>query len=104
MDSKNMIIAVLSVTAVMLLCTLVLVHNDWSGQDSSLAWAYTTDRGGDYILATGAVSSNVDTNTGAPLYALDGSNDKLNVYQYDPKGKRIVLYDSLNLRDYFDRP
>ena len=104
MDSKNMIIAVLSVTAVMLLCTLVLVHNDWSGQDSSLAWADTTDLGGDYILATGAVSSTISTNIGAPVYALNGSNDKLNVYHYDPKNKRIVLYDSLNLRDYFDRP
>ncbi len=96
MDSKNMIIAVLSVTAVVLLCTLVLVHNDWTGRDASLAWADTVDRGGDYILVTGAFGDNDEA-----LYALDGSNDRLNVYQYDPNKRGIVLYDSLDLRDYF---
>ncbi len=99
MDSKNMIIAVLSVTAVVLLCTLVLVHNDWTGRDASLAWADTTDRGGDYILATGSTRTN-----NQPLYALDASNDKLNVYQYDLKKQRLVLYDSLDLRTYFVSP
>ena len=99
MDSKNMIIAVLSVTAVVLLCTLVLLHGAWRGRDASLVWANTTDRGGDYILATAALSGNSD-----PLYALDASNDKLNVYQYDQKQKRLVLYDSLDLRDYFVSP
>ncbi len=96
MDSKNMIIAVLSVTAVVLLCTLVLLHGDWRGRDASLVWADTTDRGGDYILATGAFSGNNE-----PLYALDGSNDRLNVYQYDPNKKGIVLYHSVDLRNYF---
>ena len=99
MDSKNMIIAVLSVTAVVLLCTLVLVHNDWTGRAASLVWADTTDRGGDYILATGSTGTNNE-----PLYALDGSSGKLNVYQYEPDKKRIVLYDSLDLRDYFVSP
>ena len=75
---------------------LILVHNDWTGRDASLAWADTTDRGGDYILATGSTRTNNE-----PLYALDGSRDKLNVYQYDTKRKRIVLYDSLDLGDYF---
>ena len=96
MDSKNMIIAVLSVTAVVLLCTLVLVHGDWRARDASLVWADTVDRGGDYIMATGAFS---DTNEA--LYALDGSNDRLNVYQYDPNERGIVLYDSVDLRNYF---
>ena len=96
MDSKNMIIAVLSVTAVVLLCTLVLVHNDWTGRDASLVWADTVDRGGDYILVTGAFSGNDEA-----LYALDGSSDKLNVYQYEQKRKGLVLYDSLDLNDYF---
>ncbi len=96
MDSKNMIIAVLSVTAVVLLCTLVLVHSAWRQPGASMAWANTVDRGGDYILATGASSGNNE-----PLYALDGFNDRLNVYQYDPGKKRIILYDSLDLRNYF---
>ncbi len=96
MDSKNMIIAVLSVTAVVLLCTLVLLHGDWRGRDVSLAWADTVDRGGDYILATGAFSISNEA-----LYALDGSNDRLNVYQYDPNERGIVLYDSVDLNNYF---
>ena len=41
MDSKNIIIAVLSVTAVVLFCTLVLVHTS----ERSIAWADTVDRG-----------------------------------------------------------
>ncbi len=96
MDSKNMIIAVLSVTAVVLLCTLVLVHRAWLQPGASLVWADTVDRGGDYILVTGAFSDNNEA-----LYALDGSNDRLNVYQYDPNRKGIVLYDSVDLNNYF---
>ena len=96
MDSKNMIIGVLSVTAVVLLCTLVLVHNAWQGPSTSLAWADTVDRGGDYILATGAFSDSNEA-----LYALDGSTDRLNVYQYDQNRKGMVLYDSVDLGRYF---
>ncbi len=96
MDSKNMIIAILSVTAVVLLCTLVLLHGDWRGRDASLVWADTVDRGGDYVLVTGAFSGSYEA-----LYALDGFNDRLNVYQYDPNEKRIVLYHSVDLRNYF---
>ena len=96
MDSKNMIIAVLSVTAVVLLCTVVLLNGSWRSLDTSLVWADTVDRGGDYILVTGAFSDNNEA-----LYALDGSNDRLNVYQYDPNEKGIVLYHSVDLRNYF---
>ena len=66
MDSKNMIIAVLSITAVALFCTLVLMHNS----TGSIAWADTVDRGGDYVLVTGAFSENNEA-----LYAIDGAND-----------------------------
>lgn len=94
MNNKNMTIAVLSVTAVALLCTLALMHT-WSGS-TSVAWADTVDRGGDYVLITGAFS-----NTDEALYVIDGLNDQLNVYQYDQNRNRIVLYDQANLQDYF---
>ena len=96
MDSKNMIIAVLSVTAVVLLCTLALVHTQWQQSRPSLAWADTVDRGGDYILTTGAFS---DANEA--LYALDGASDRLNVYTYDLNRKRILLYDRVELTNNF---
>ena len=96
MDSKNMIIAVLSVTAVVLLCTLALVHTQWQQSRPSLAWADTVDRGGDYILSTGAFSEQDEA-----LYALDGAGDRLNVYQYDQNRKRILLYDRVDLTKYF---
>ncbi len=96
MDSKNMIIAVLSVTAVVLLCTLVLVHSQWQELRPSVAWADTVDRGGDYILATGAYS---DANEA--LYVLDGAKDRLNVYQYDPNRKELVWYSKVDLSRYF---
>lgn len=97
MDSKNMIIGVLTVTAVVLLCTLVLVHSAWRMPGASLAWADSVDRGGDYILATGAF-----TDLDEALYALDGSRDRLNVYQYAQNRKAMVLYDSVDLARYFD--
>ena len=92
MDSKNMIIAVLSVTAVALFCTLVLMHSS----NNSMAWADTVDRGGDYVLVTGAFSDNDEA-----LYAIDGLNDQLNVYQYDQNRNRIVLFDQKDLQTYF---
>ena len=96
MDNRNMIIAVLSVTAVVLLCTLALVHTQWQQLQPSVAWADTVDRGGDYILTTGAFSEQDEA-----LYALDGARDRLNVYQYDHNQKRILLYNSVNLAQYF---
>ena len=92
MDSKNMTIAVLSVTAVALFCTLVLMYSS----TGSVAWADTVDRGGDYVLATGAFSDSNEA-----LYAIDGLNDRLNVYQYDQNRNRIVLFDQANLQTYF---
>lgn len=92
MDSKNMAIAALSVTAVALLCTLVLVHTS----DRSIAWADTVDRGGDYVLVTGGFSG-----TDEALYVVDGLNDRLNVYQYDQNRNRILLFDRKDLETYF---
>ena len=92
MDSKNMTIAVLSVTAVALFCTLVLMYSS----TGSVAWADTVDRGGDYVLVTGAFSD-----TDEALYVIDGLNDRLNVYQYDQNRNRILLFDQENLQNYF---
>ena len=92
MDSKNMIIAVLSVTAVALFCTLVLMCSS----TGSVAWADTVDRGGDYVLVTGGFSDNDEA-----LYAIDGLNDQLNVYQYDQNRERILLFDQKDLQTYF---
>ena len=92
MDSKNMIIAVLSVTAVALFCTLILMHSS----NNSMAWADTVDRGGDYVLVTGAFS-----NTDEALYVVDGLNDRLNVYQYDNNRNSILLFDQKDLQTYF---
>jgi len=92
MDNKNMVMAVLTVTAVALFCTLVLMHN--SG--GSVAWADTVDRGGDYVLVTGAFS-----NTDEALYVIDGINERLNVYQFDTDSRRILLFDQQDLKTYF---
>ena len=92
MNSKNMTIAVLTVTAVALFCTLVLMHSS----TGSVAWADTVDRGGDYVLVTGGFS-----NTDEALYVIDGLNDRLNVYQYDKNRNRIQLFDQANLQNYF---
>jgi hypothetical protein len=54
------------------------------------------DRGGDYVLVTGAFSDNDEA-----LYAIDGLNDQLNVYQYDQNRERILLFDQKDLQTYF---
>ena len=92
MDSKNVIIAVLCITAIVFFCTLVLVHTS----ENSIAWADTVDRGGDYVLVTGAFS---DANEA--LYVVDGFNDQLYVYQYDQNRNSIRLFDQKDLRTYF---
>ena len=92
MDSKNMIITVLSVTAVALFCTLVLMNSS----NNSIAWADTVDRGGDYVLITGGFSDNDEA-----LYVVDGLQDRLNVYQYDNNRNSIRLFDQKDLRTYF---
>ena len=96
MDSKNMIIAVLSVTAVVLLCTLVLVHSTWRQPAASVAWADSVDRGGDYVLATGAYTDRDEV-----VYTLDGNAGRLIAYQYDQNSKGMVLYDSVDLTRFF---
>lgn len=95
MNKKNTAIAVLSVTSVMLFCTLVLVNYP-SASRESIAWADTVDRGGDYVLATGSFSG-----TNEALYVLDGSVDRLSVYKYDKKRRAVVLYDEQDLREFF---
>jgi len=92
MNNKNMAIAVLSVTAVALFCTLVLMYSS----SGSVVWADTVDRGGDYVLVTGAFSD-----TDEALYVIDGLNERLNVYQYDKNLDRIVQFDQQDLKTYF---
>ena len=96
MDSKNIIIGALSVTALVLLCTVLLLQSSYRLPGPSMAWADTVDRGGDYVLATGSFSK-----TNEALYVLDGAAERLNVYHYDKKRNRIITFDSANLQDYF---
>lgn len=97
MDSKNIAIAVLTIIAVMLSCTLLLVRSPQPARQS-VAWADTVDRGGDYVLATGSFSDSDEA-----LYVLDGALDTLDVYHYDQNRRDLVRYHGINLQDFFGR-
>ena len=97
MDSKNVAITVLTISAVMLFCTLLIVGRPMP-QPQNITWADSVDRGGDYVLATGSFS---DANEA--LYVLDGVLDRLDVYQYDRNERNIVRYDGIDLVDIFSR-
>jgi hypothetical protein len=92
-DTKNVTLAILSVSAAILLTILVTFHL------TQPAYAGTTVRGGDYIVATGAFSDRVDI-----IYVINTAQQKLNAYviDYHPgTPNNIILQDSISLRQAF---
>ena len=89
MDAKNFSIGVLSVTASILFVGLVIVHTSTSpalgeGQNA---------RGGDYIVATGALDRAVEL-----VYVLDAGGPSMALYHFDVNRGAMVLDDAQDLR------
>ena len=93
-DSRDLIIAVLCLTATVLLCAVLLL--DTIGQRPALA--ELNDRGGDYVVCTGSVSSGKEL-----LYIIDAAAKRMNVYELDNSG-RFEIGDSVDLSRVFVQP
>ena len=83
-DNRNLVIAVLSITAVVLLVGILV-------SDRALAIGQL-DRGGDYIMLTGQFSNSSEL-----LYITDAAARRLNVYGYNTTNRQFVIWDSINL-------
>ena len=85
-DPKNLTIAMLCVSATILVTVLSLLPT------TEQARADTPVRGGDYIMVTGAYSSLIDL-----LYVVDRSQQKLNAYVLDMNKGELVPKSQVNL-------
>lgn len=90
-DTKNITIALLCVSAVILSTVLVLLH-----VSATPAQADTGLRGGDYIMVTGSVSKSEDA-----IYIFDIAKQKLNVYTLERQDKKLKLRRQVNLKLLF---
>lgn len=82
-------------TIVMLLITAAVLTSLWVFTEPT-AQASATDRGGDYIMATGGTNNQVDV-----LYVIDTANAKLNVYYPNINTNQLELAVSTNLATIF---
>ena len=90
-DSKNMTIAVLCVSACILVTALILGHIS-----TKPALAETSVRGGNYIMCTGALGKATEL-----IYVIDISKQKLNIYAADVQHNNLVPIDQVNLKVAF---
>jgi hypothetical protein len=93
-NRENLAIGVLSITATILLVSVILALS--GGQNQAFALSGGNDRGGDYVLATGQFSSSTDL-----VFLTDAAANRLNVYGYDRTQRELRLYDSQDLRRVF---
>ncbi len=88
---KNITIALLCVSAVILAMMLILANVRTVQAETSIA-------GGNYIMVTGAYTENLEL-----LYIIDRSQRKLNVYVLNISKGDLILRDSANLKLAFQR-
>ena len=91
MDTRNFTIGVLSTTAVVLLVGLILVNQQPTAYASGMG-----DRGGDYIVLTGAMWDQEEL-----LYVLNTAENKMMVYRYDMNTQQITARGPANLSRMF---
>ena len=93
-DPKNIIIAMLCVSATILATVFALgLH------DPKPAQADTPVVGGDYIMVPGQYSTSLDL-----LYVIDIASQRMNVYVFNLTKGELVLRSTANLKLAFQRP
>lgn len=95
-DSKNLAIAVLSITATVLLVGVILGGLFTANEALAIG---QTDRGGDYIMVTGQFTQNSEL-----IFVTDAAAQRLNLYSYETSTRQFVLWDSLDLKSIFGTP
>ncbi|RPI63419.1 MAG: hypothetical protein EHM48_02485 [Planctomycetaceae bacterium] len=90
-NNRNILIAVLSISAAVLLSLCVFVNFD-----SGKAYADSSVRGGDYIVVNGSNSS-----TGDYIYVVDVAAKQMAVYSTDRTKKSMEILDKVDLDKAF---
>ena len=91
-DTKNILITMLCISAVMLGAILVLVNA------STPAYASSPVRGGNYIMVNGAIGGGLDL-----IYVINVASQQLNVYGVDAGHNSMTLVDTVNLKAEFKK-
>lgn len=91
MDSKNLTIGVLSVTATILLVGVILMGT--VGQQPAMGYGQL-DRGGDYLLLTSQWRTEHEL-----LWVLDGRSRTLGMYYFEPRRSRLELVGTIDLAE-----
>ena len=88
MDNKNFAIGVLSITSIILLVGLLVIH---ARPEPAYAIGMNA-QGGDYLLITGQLQTSEEL-----LYVIDGRSERMRIYRFDinrnqiqsPQAKRL---------------
>ena len=95
MNSKDLTIAALSTTAVILLVGLLLVQS----QPTPVYASGMGDSGGDYIVLSGELSDQQEI-----LYVIDTAQNRMLTYRYDVNAAQVERAGCEMLDKYFDVP
>ena len=89
-DKQNLTIAVLCITAVVLLVGVILGGNNPSNTAMAVG---QLDRGGDYIMVGAQFTLNDEV-----IYVTDAAAQMMNVYSYDATQRQLVLWEQVDLK------
>ena len=89
MDAKNLSIATLTITAVVLVAALAMLGS--AGSNDAYARGMN-DRGGNYIMATQAILPNSEV-----LLVINAAKQQLNLYTLNSTTRALELKDSIRL-------
>ena len=90
-DTKNITIALLCVSAAILMTLAVIVQTDQTAQAVGVSAS-----GGEYIMFTGQVTSSTDM-----LYVVDVTRKRMNAYHFDTGKNVITIKDQVDLGKAF---
>lgn len=88
--NKTIAVAVLAITAVILICAVVLLDR----MPASSAQANSADRGGDYIMVSGATARVEDC-----VYVIDIASQIIGVYTANSAANRVDPIGRYQLKD-----
>lgn len=91
MDSKTFAVGVLSITAVILLAALVMIH---AFPAPVIASGGMTVSAGEYVVTVGKDAGDQEF-----IYIIDSVSDRLIVYRFDNSRKQIVLAQGIELAE-----
>ena len=90
-DTKNITIALLCVSAAILLTLAIIVNTDERAEAKGVSAT-----AGEYVMFTGQVTGSTDM-----LYVVDLTKKRMNAYHFDPMQNVISMKDQVDLGKAF---